>query len=176
MPRFITLSAVPFETIQCLLTLGGYGLLFLIMWDLASRYELKWLPVWPLLVIAAFESGLGMLQTGSVNAAATGTYENRDHYAGLLEMVLPLAVMYAVAILKRNPKRHESPAGPALKASCILAIAALILIAIIHSLSRMGFSPPSLRCLFPPPLPSRCAAGVSMLRHRHHYGGEYYRL
>lgn len=140
--RFVTLSAVPFESTQTLLTLCGYGLLFLVMRDIAGREGFKWMAVWPLLIIAAFESGLGMVQIDPAVAgdpSSTGTYANRDHYAGLIEMVLPFAVMYAVAILQRNPKRHESPAGPALKACGIFAIAALIFVAIIQSLSRMGF-------------------------------------
>jgi len=60
-PAFITLSAVPLETAQTVLTLAGYGMLFLVMRDLAAREELKFIAVWPLLVIAAFESGLGMM-------------------------------------------------------------------------------------------------------------------
>jgi O-antigen ligase len=141
-PGFVTLSAVPFESAQMLLTLCGCGLLFLVLRDIAGRDDFKWMAVWPLLIVAAFESGLGMLQidsTATADPSSMGTYANRDHYAGLIEMVLPLAVMYAVAILQRNPKRHESPAGPAIKACGIFTIAALILVAIIHSLSRMGF-------------------------------------
>lgn len=140
-PSRITLSAVPFASFQWVLSLAGYGALFLVMRSIAARDYFKWAPIWPLLVIVALESALGMFQADVSNAGPgiSGTYVNRDHYSGLLEMILPLAVMYAVAILQRNPARHESPAGPALKACGVLAIAALILVAIIHSLSRMGF-------------------------------------
>jgi O-antigen ligase len=47
--------------------------------------------------------------------------------------------MQAIAVLRRNRDRFRSPAGPALKACGLLLIAALILVAVIHSLSRMGF-------------------------------------
>jgi O-antigen ligase len=54
-------------------------------------------------------------------------------------MCLPFAVMYPVAVLSRTRLRHVSPAAPAWKACGLLSIAALILVAILHSLSRMGF-------------------------------------
>lgn len=139
--EWVPLSEAPFATIQMIVTLGGYGLLFLMLRDLGTRSGSNWILVWPLFAIAAFEGVLGLLQTssGGADSFARGTYENRDHYAGLLEMILPLALMYGVAILRRGPQRHFSLLGPALKSSLVLALAALILIAIVRSLSRMGF-------------------------------------
>jgi O-antigen ligase len=64
---------------------------------------------------------------------------NRDDFAGFLEMCLPFAVLYPVAILKRARSRYESPAVPALKACGLLVIAALIFVAVLQSSSRMGF-------------------------------------
>jgi O-antigen ligase len=101
----------------------------------------NWTMIWPLLVVGAAEAALGCFQafTTGGDGIATGTYANRDHYAGLLELVLPFAALYAVAILRRGQKPHEAPVGPALKASLMFAVAALILVAILFSLSRMGF-------------------------------------
>ncbi|HLJ50821.1 MAG TPA: hypothetical protein VKU01_32645 [Bryobacteraceae bacterium] len=125
--RFITLSAVPFATAQQLLTLCGFGLLFFLIRDLALSGNHSWTIVWPLLAIAGVEALLGLFQS----PFALGTYVNRDHYAGLLEMVLPFAVMYPIAILKNK--------GSVLKACGVIALAALILVALLQSLSRMGF-------------------------------------
>jgi O-antigen ligase len=71
--------------------------------------------------------------------AVAGTYASYDHYAGLLEMILPLAVAYGIAVLQRERTRHVSPAGPAIKACLLFGCATLILIGVIYSLSRMGF-------------------------------------
>jgi O-antigen ligase len=100
--------------------------------------------VWPLLLVATLEAILGIIQAygeGSLNGMATGTYQNRDHYAGLLEMVLPFAAVYPLAVLQRDDDeiRFQSPAAPAIKACLLWAMAAILLVAIILSLSRMGF-------------------------------------
>ena len=87
------------------------------------------------------EAILGFIQAanGAADTSAVATFANRDHYAGLLEMVLPFAATIPVAILQRDRSRHSSPAAPAIKACIFLAIAATLLVGIIYSLSRMGF-------------------------------------
>ena len=70
---------------------------------------------------------------------AQGTYVDRDHFAGLLEMLLPLAVMYAITIWRRADTRLQSPALPAIGSAVFGALGALLLLGIIYSLSRMGF-------------------------------------
>jgi O-antigen ligase len=57
----------------------------------------------------------------------------------LLEMVLPIAALYGLAILRRRQARFDSPALPAVAACGVWSLAALLLLAIIYSLSRMGF-------------------------------------
>ena len=144
-PRLATLSVLPYATVQQLLTLGGCAAVFFVSRDLSIRWreEHPWAIVWPLLVIAGLEGVLGFFQfyTESSHGIATGTYVNRDHYVGLLEMVLPFAAMYPIAVLNREREgnRHETPAGPALQAGGILVFATLILTGTILSLSRMGF-------------------------------------
>jgi hypothetical protein len=93
------------------------------------------------LAMGGLQASLGFYQAYAEGSEgfATGTYANRDHFSGLLEMILPFGLMYPLAILRRDAKRHESPALPGIKACAILTIAAVLLIAIIHSLSRMGF-------------------------------------
>lgn len=78
---------------------------------------------------------------------ATGTYINRNHYAGLLEMVLPLTFALAFYELNRIPSTahpawsrwRRFAASPNLSSLVLwLAIAAVILAALIFSRSRMG--------------------------------------
>ena len=104
-----------------------------------------WMTVAPVVAIAWLESILGLIQfyftrmAGGAAASATGTYVNHNHFAGLMEMAFPLAVMGAVCTWRKGVTRLNQPAGPALRASALFAAAACLLIAIIVSLSRMGF-------------------------------------
>ena len=138
---YATLSAVPYQTAQYVLTLAGYLLIFLVIRDVCLRTgERTWSPAWPLLLVGGLEALLGVYQaTSGATDSASGTYDNRDHYAGLLEMILPFAALYPAAILQRDRERQESTVAPAFQASLILAIAVVILAASIYSLSRMGF-------------------------------------
>ena len=97
--------------------------------------------VFPLLLVAGLEAVLGLLQfaLGDEGAVADGTYVNRNHFAGLLEMVFPFAVIYPVALLRPGRSRESPSALPALKACAVWAVATVILLGIIYSLSRMGF-------------------------------------
>ena len=122
-----------------------------------------WLAIWPIVAIGALEAGLGLIQCfgGAGEQARRGTYANRDHYVGFLEMALPFAVMYPVALLRRararghslvpdNRKlqpallRHSLPPDtrdlkPALQACGVWALAGLMFAGIVFSFSRMGF-------------------------------------
>jgi O-antigen ligase len=104
-----------------------------------------WLTVAPIVAIAWLESLLGLIQfyfmrmAGGAAASATGTYVNRNHFAGLMEMAFPVAIMWAIYTWRKGITRLNQPAGPAFRASALCAVAACLLIAIIVSLSRMGF-------------------------------------
>jgi O-antigen ligase len=143
LPAYAPLSVAPYNTAEYILTLLAYLAVFLLIRDVAFILRrIPWITVWPLLVIGTFQAILGFYQAYADPARfahANGTYDSYDHYAGLLEMILPFALIYPAAILQRDRNRHESPAGPALKACSVLVVAALLLIGIIHSLSRMGF-------------------------------------
>src|SRR5208283_706566 len=106
-----------------------------------------WVAVAPVLAIAWLESVLGLLQfylsathdgSAITQARATGTYFNPDHYAGLLEMAFPLALMGAVSAWKRGTTPLVQPARTGLRASVMLLVAACLLMGVILSLSRMG--------------------------------------
>lgn len=138
------LSVFPALTLAAWMRLAGAILVFLTVRELAWRWapvRSPWILVLPLVVVACLEAVLGLAQFYSVpaGAAARGTYVNRDHFAGLMELVLPFPVMYGIAVLARRRSRFESPFGPALLACFAFGAAALLLLACVHSLSRMGF-------------------------------------
>jgi O-antigen ligase len=101
----------------------------------------RWGIVTPLVLVGTLEAALGMFQVAEdwPNGTARGTYVNRDHFAGLLELILPLAIMYAVAIWRRADRHKRSPAGPAFASAGLAGMAGLMLLGIIYSVSRMGF-------------------------------------
>jgi len=105
----------------------------------ATTSETGWLAIWPIIAIGALEAALGLCQNfgGGVDQVRWGTYVNHNHYAGFLEMALPFAVVYPVALWRR-PRGHSTVA-PALAACGVWAMAGLILAGIVHSFSRMGF-------------------------------------
>src|SRR5204863_2936315 len=86
------------------------------------------------------EAALGLLQAGlagNPDNIAIGTFAIRNHYAGLLEMILPLAIVAPIPLLRLLPR--GSLTGAILFACFSWAAAAVILAGIISSLSRMGF-------------------------------------
>lgn len=142
LPCSAPLSAAHGETIQYLLTLGGCLVTFLVVRSIsAERAARPWIVTWPLLAIGAGQALLGFVQAyaRAGEGLARGTYQNRDHYSALLELILPFALLYPLAILQRSRVAHESPAWPALKACLPLVMAALVLVGVVHSLSRGGF-------------------------------------
>jgi O-antigen ligase len=80
--------------------------------------------------------------------SATGTYVNHNHFAGLLEMILPLALglsFYYWQSARRGSRRHTWRSTVAnlgnpeiVKCFLFLLAAAILLLAIVFSFSRMG--------------------------------------
>jgi O-antigen ligase len=139
---FASLSVFPAGTFQQFLLICGYMAVFLLvrelMWSFADR---PWLVVGPVILVAALEAALGLAQYfgGADDSMRRGTYANRDHFAGFLEMALPFAVMYPVAVFRRVRSRERQSMGCAVKSAAVGAVAQLILLGIIFSFSRSGF-------------------------------------
>ncbi len=101
-----------------------------------------------LLVLGIFEAAYGLVQylTGwqkilwyervYYRESATGTYVNHNHLAGFLEMVIPFAVARALLALPRagNHRGH----GAVGKAAMFFFLAAVLVLAVVFSESRMG--------------------------------------
>jgi O-antigen ligase len=151
---FGSLSIVPSVTLAHLLRILGYTATFLIVRDLAWQRRMRaWTLALPVIIIAALEAAYGLLlffQGAEAQDSAHGTYMNRNHFSGLLEMALPLAILYAVALYRRKT-------ASSLRVCGMLAVATLILVGIIYSFSRMGFA----ACLL-----SLFVAGTLTLRNR----------
>jgi O-antigen ligase len=141
--QWMPLSVSPAATLAGLLRIVPCVLVFLIVRELTLRYSDRWnswIVVLPIVAVASFEAALALAQwyIGGGEQVASGTFRNRDHFAGFLEMALPFPVMYGCAVWQRGESRVASPLRPALLACGAFAIAALLLLAVIQSLSRMG--------------------------------------
>jgi len=97
--------------------------------------------VFPLVAIATFEAVYGLNQSwsGAVDGPVRGSYANRNHFAGLLELVLPFAAAYPLPLLQRRERGADIPLPAVLKTCLSWTVAATLLFAIMYSLSRMGF-------------------------------------
>jgi len=149
---WFALSVAPGETLERLLDVVPTMAAFLVARTLCVYWRSKlWLLAFPVIAIAWLESMLGLLQfytrRGGGGAAGlaglsnvvTGTYANKNHFAGLLEMAFPLAVLCAVATWREPAAPEAGSLKPALAAIGVLSVAACLLLGISLSLSRMAF-------------------------------------
>ncbi|MGJ5813069.1 O-antigen ligase family protein [Paludibaculum fermentans] len=143
---WLSLSVAPRATWEWLLNMLPALAAFVLARELGWQWrDHMWFATAPVIAVAWLESILGLAQwslargESGVADSSVGTYVNRNHFAGLLEMALPLAALWALSVWRRGQTRHERPAGPALAACALLGIAACLLVGVVFSLSRMGF-------------------------------------
>ena len=157
--RSFTLSFAPYETASQLLLVVTYGTAFgltlMISRDATARRRFLYL----FLALGVFEALYGLMQylTGWQQIFtyvkkyyvedATGTYINHNHFAGLLEMVLPFAVGLGMRQLRilRRATLHQPARGRAILSASelppvifIFSLCVIILTALVFSRSRMG--------------------------------------
>jgi putative inorganic carbon (HCO3(-)) transporter len=154
-----TLSIAPYQTVSALLLLITYVTTFYLVLWVCERREAKKRIVYVLLALGAFEAFYGLVQylTGWQQIFlyvkkyyvqdATGTYINRNHFAGFLEMALPFAIttgLRRASALRRGVQRSETKARSLLSSPELLPLAGLLFLAIaifaglVFSRSRMG--------------------------------------
>ena len=146
---WLTVSQVPGKTVENLAQLLAYLGIFLMARELVWLFRRQlWVVVGPVIAIGTLQAALGLVQwwlqrAEGISPMATGSYNSRNSFAGLLEMTAPLAVWAAVWIFVKGQdgavSRRESPMGSGLKASALLSMGAAMLIGTVISLSRMGF-------------------------------------
>ena len=141
-PAFAPLTISPGTTVEFLLRMTGYTLTFLAIRNIAWRFweQRRWAPAIPLIAVAALEAGFGLWQhaSGAAVTRVAGNYLNNNHFAGLLEMALPISVAYALAMFNGERFHLPSPTLDALKACAALAVAAVLLVTLLYSQSKSG--------------------------------------
>ena len=115
---WLALSVAPSATTQRLLDVAPAMACFVATYELGRRLNCRaWWLAAPLVVIASLESLLGILQyyllrmERNGTPMATGTYVNRNHFAGLLEMALPLTIAWAIASWRRGHSSSQGSGG-----------------------------------------------------------------
>lgn len=117
----------------------GCVLVFALVRQLGRSVVNRWTLVVPILGIAVLEAAAGLSQSAAGGTEqVAGTYFSRNHFAGLLEVLFPLALMYGVECVSRRKRRHELATDDALKGSVLFAAAGAILGAILLSSSKGG--------------------------------------
>ena len=140
-PAFAPLSFDPETTAAFLVRTLAYSFTAILILEISRRAlrRRSWAAVIPIIGIGTFEACLGLLQF-SDGGDVSGTYRSKDHFAGLLEMALPLAVAYAIFLLKDPEGTASLPISKAIKACIAFAAAAAMLVGLVYSLSKMGFA------------------------------------
>jgi len=129
-PAFSPLTIAPPATWFHLSRIAAYAVVFLLIRDVAGRsVRSPWWVAFPLIGFAGMEAVWGLAQQITGGDGISGSYGNRDHFVGLLEMVLPFAAAYAIAVFRQS----------VFKAGVALSIAAGVFLGIVLSLSKMGF-------------------------------------
>jgi O-antigen ligase len=156
---FVNVSIAPYKTLSDLVILltylAAFYLTLVVCWHPSGSRHL----VYALLALGTFEACYGLFQylTGWQQIfsyvktydreAATGTYINRDHYAGFLTMLLPFAFTLAchqfeeIRGSQRDPSKRvrsflSHPESH--KLFLWLFVATILVVALVFSQSRMG--------------------------------------
>jgi O-antigen ligase len=154
-------SLYPWATSQALLRFACYALIALMTVDLAAIRLNRMILTGVLVAGGTFQAayGLGEYLSGRQQIfgyhkehyveMATGTFINKNHYAGYLEMILPLALALAVSLFPRvRPSEHvplmnrvaELPGRDLFRAVLALLLAILMGTAIAASQSKAGIA------------------------------------
>src|SRR5438128_2631764 len=98
---------------------------------LGRTHSIRCLSLLTVIVVGTLEAACAFAQDTGDASPFAGTYYNKNHFAGLLEMVLPFAVMYGLVMLHRGRQRGGFSSSAALGGSGLLAVAVAIFFAII---------------------------------------------
>src|SRR5437016_6434364 len=154
-----TVSMAPYETVSHLLRLVTYLTVFFLTLVLCRDRNAKKRLVFALVSLGVFEALYGLIQylTGWQQIfayvkkyyleEATGTYINRNHFAGFLEMILPFAMVLALRwthLLSRNTSGGAGTFRKIVSRTELVSVVfwlflgILISAALVLSRSRMG--------------------------------------
>ncbi len=142
---WVSLSVAPSATFERLLDVVPAMAAFVVAREMAWWWRDRiWIAVAPIVGVAWLESVLGLAQfyfmrVGGETGSIAGSYVNRNHFAGLLEMAFPVAVALALSAWRKSADVFGHTLGPALRMALLLTVSACLLAGVVVSQSRMGF-------------------------------------
>jgi O-antigen ligase/tetratricopeptide (TPR) repeat protein len=138
--RFAPISIKPEVTSAYLLRIVAYAVFFLLIRELAwhARKRQSFALAMPLVAIAAIEAVSGLVQS-ALGADTVGAYGNKNHLAGLLEMILPVTLAVGFALIAGPRSRSDSRGARTLAGGAVLLLAALFLAGLVATVSKMGY-------------------------------------
>ena len=152
------LSLAPLHTLRAALELLAYVLVgFLVVRTITHRRQIERLMA-VLVAMGVFQAFYGLFELQRAHPrvlfyakvynlnSATGTFVNRNHFSGYLEMIIPLALGLIIARIdmlsltgKRWPERIAQITGRGFSVNVLALIAVLVMsLAIVRSHSRSG--------------------------------------
>jgi O-antigen ligase len=156
-----TISLYPHGTWkETLLLLSYFAFGFVISRMFRAERQIKLLLI-PVFGVLLFEAAYGIYQYLTRDTTlplevqyARGTFLNRNHFAGFLEMSLPLVLGYALSIRGRHKEKQKSffktlaSSDNLLKQILLLFLLGIMFLALFFSKSRMGIFSALLSLLF----------------------------
>lgn len=140
-PNFAPLSVASTTTAIHFALFCAYAIIFFAIREIARANQNRpWLTVIPILVIGIWQSAWGISQylAGGEQGFGHGTYVVRNHFAGLLEMVLPFALAYGADAFDQRYRPGNSLFWVLVRTAVGFGGAAVMFAGIACSLSRMG--------------------------------------
>jgi O-antigen ligase len=139
-PAFVPVSIAPEKTWHHLARVVAYALVFLIVSGLVVQRGLThWEVMIPLIALGVLETGVGLNQLSHGANVVAGTYLIRNHFSGLLEIVVPFVLCFGAVLVHRLRTRNVLSPWLLTFACAVFSLAVGMLAAIAFSLSRMGF-------------------------------------
>lgn len=130
-----SLSVTPAQTLLYLIRTCAYTAVFLIIRELTYALRVRWLAIMPILSIAIIQAFIAIGQQ-SAGMPVTGTYLNRNHLAGLIEMSIPFAILMPVALIRFAGFR---PAARYALAAVLFVVPVILSLTLGYSASRAGY-------------------------------------
>ncbi len=136
---FASLSIVPGITFSHFVLICGYAVMFFSVRNLVrTAPDSGWLFTAPILTVAALEAISGFFQL-TAGASVRGSYDIKNHFAGLLIMALPFAVAFLLSVANGVTQGDALDIPVGVRFTAALILVALLLLGISFALSRGGF-------------------------------------
>ncbi|MEQ1911401.1 MAG: O-antigen ligase family protein, partial [Vicinamibacterales bacterium] len=137
--RYAPLSVAPPTTWLQLARITAYAITFFVSRQLVRRSPFgPWTAALPIVLVGAAEAAWALATSGGAMQLLSGSYPNRNHFAGLLEMTLPFALMYGVSVLYRSGRRGVLAMTDVANAAVPFSLTVLMLVALLFSSSKSG--------------------------------------